>query len=100
MGVGEARAHGGEGGREDGALVLRRRAAPCGAGAFANLAVATAPKGLPFNETTPVLAAPQWAASYEVEGAGDPGAPVCGGNASFSGPAATAAVNFDCALPH
>jgi hypothetical protein len=73
---------------------------PCGAGAFADLAVATAQKGLPFNETTPSAAAPQWAVSYEAENDADPGAPVCGGNASFSAAAATAAVTFDCELPH
>ena len=74
---------------------------PCGAGAFANLRLATAPGGLPFNETTPTFnGSVPWSPSYEVDRASPPGQPVCGGAATYSDAAATASVSFDCSAPH
>jgi len=82
-------------------FVTRCDALPCApAGAFARLALETAPAGRPFNASPPAaVAAPPWAPTYAVEGAARPGAPVCGGRAAPAG-ARGAAVDFDCGAAH
>lgn len=74
---------------------------PCGgAGAFADVRVATAPAGRPFNETRPTIVdAVPWSATYEIEGAAAPRHPVCNGSAAFDDTMETAAVSFDCRAP-
>ena len=74
---------------------------PCGAGAFADIAVSVAELGRPFNETTPrLLATVPWSEAYEIEGqSGDPGAPVCDGHAA-AGDGGSADVTFNCGAPH
>lgn len=66
---------------------------PCTGGEFASVRVSTAANGAWFNESTPVdVPLVPWSRSYEVEGSGTPGTPVCGAEVTF-GQAATAAVS-------
>jgi len=74
---------------------------PCGAaaGAFADVRVAVAPAGEPFNATraAPVSDVP-WSTAYEVAGEDAPGPPVCAGAVAWAAGAAN--VTSDCAAAH